>query len=105
MVLRCLREGGREEGSAAFLKIVPDVEIARIEAIGLRAWHWHPGVVELLDADLNHGALLLEEIEPGIALSERNGPVRNGPVRKVPVRNEPVPWDVVIALLRQLPIA
>ncbi|MGQ0774756.1 MAG: aminoglycoside phosphotransferase family protein [Pseudonocardiales bacterium] len=85
VVLRCLRE----EGSDAFLKVVPDVEIARIEAIALRAWDGHPGVVGLLDADLDRGALLLEAIEPGLALSERDGTM---------------PWDAVTALLRQLPV-
>lgn len=86
VVLRCRRE----EGSGAFLKVVPDVEITRIEAVALRAWGGHPGVVGLLDVDvdLGRGALLLEAIEPGLALSERNGTV---------------PWDAVITLLRQLP--
>ncbi|MGQ0779255.1 MAG: aminoglycoside phosphotransferase family protein [Pseudonocardiales bacterium] len=85
VVLRCLRE----EGSGAFLKVVPHVEIARIEAVALRAWDRHSGVVGLLDVDPDRGALLLEAIEPGLALSERDGTM---------------PWDAVTVLLRQLPV-
>lgn len=84
VVLHCLRA----DGSGAVLKIVPDTEIARSEAVALRAWAARRGVVDLLDADLAAGALLLAAIEPGVALSGRPGPL---------------PWDDVLALLRDLP--
>lgn len=86
VVLRCLRT----DGSTAVLKIVPDAEIARIEAVALRAWSGRRGVVDLLDGatmarshayalDLAHawrgpGRLLHGDLHPGNVLD--GGPGR-----------------------------
>jgi streptomycin 6-kinase len=52
------------------LKLTPDWAIANEEAVGLRAWAATPHAVDLLDADLEAGALLLENIEPGTKVCE-----------------------------------
>jgi streptomycin 6-kinase len=57
---------GKQNGSrGVVLKLTPDRAIANEEAIALRAWAATPHAVDLLDADLEAGALLLENIEPG----------------------------------------
>ncbi|MGH3189240.1 MAG: aminoglycoside phosphotransferase family protein [Streptosporangiaceae bacterium] len=57
---------GRQHGNrGVVLKLTPDPAIANEEAIALRAWAATRHVVDLLDADLEAGALLLESIEPG----------------------------------------
>jgi streptomycin 6-kinase len=62
---------GRQHGSrGVVLKLTPDLAIANEEAIALRAWAATPHSVDLLDADLEAGALLLENIEPGIKVSD-----------------------------------
>lgn len=63
---RCRRSDGR----SVVLKLVPEPEIAATEAAALRAWSGAPSVVELLDSDLDCGALLLEGLVPGIPLRE-----------------------------------
>ncbi|NKE62245.1 phosphotransferase [Lentzea sp. PSKA42] len=49
----------------AVLKLCPDHEVAALEARALTAWAGTPAMVDLLDTDLAHGALLLETISPG----------------------------------------
>jgi streptomycin 6-kinase len=62
---------GRQHGSrGVVLKLTPDPAIANEEAIALRAWSATPHAVDLLDADLEAGALLLENIEPGTKVSD-----------------------------------
>ncbi|MER6026054.1 aminoglycoside phosphotransferase family protein [Streptomyces sp. NPDC001851] len=81
-VFRCLR---RDTGASVWLKLTPDPAIAREEAEALRAWADTPSVVTLLAEDVAAGALLLENVEPGV------------PVRQLT-------WDLpsVAALLRDL---
>ncbi|MFJ1647213.1 aminoglycoside phosphotransferase family protein [Streptomyces sp. NPDC088258] len=81
-VFRCVR---RDTGASVWLKLTPEPLIAREEAEALRAWAGTPSVVTLLAADLAAGALLLENVEPGV------------PVRQL-VRDVPE----VAALLRNL---
>jgi streptomycin 6-kinase len=62
---------GRQHSSrGVVLKLTPDPAIANEEAIALRAWAATPHAVDLLDADLEAGALLLEHIEPGTKVSD-----------------------------------
>jgi streptomycin 6-kinase len=62
---------GRQHGSrGVVLKLTPDPAIANEEAIALRAWAATPHAVDLLDGDLEAGALLLENIEPGTKVSD-----------------------------------
>jgi streptomycin 6-kinase len=62
---------GRQHGSrGVVLKLTPDRAIANEEATALRAWAATPHAVDLLDADLEAGALLLENIEPGTKVSD-----------------------------------
>ncbi|HVV07751.1 hypothetical protein [Amycolatopsis sp.] len=53
------------------LKVTPERDIAETEATALRAWSGSPAVADLLDADLDAGALLLDGIVPGTTLAER----------------------------------
>jgi len=63
---------GRQHGNhGVVLKLTPDPAIANEEAMALRAWTATPHVVDLLDADLETGALLLEKIEPGTKASDQ----------------------------------
>ncbi len=62
---------GRQHGNrGVVLKLTPDRAIANEEAIALRAWAATPHAVDLLEADLETGALLLEHIEPGTKVSD-----------------------------------
>jgi streptomycin 6-kinase len=62
---------GRQRGdNGVVLKLTPDRSIATEEAQALRAWAATPHVVDLLDADLAAGALLLAKIEPGTKASD-----------------------------------
>jgi streptomycin 6-kinase len=62
---------GRQRGdNGVVLKLTPDRTIAIEEAQALRAWAATPHVVDLLDADLTAGALLLAKIEPGTKASD-----------------------------------
>jgi streptomycin 6-kinase len=67
-VFRCFK---RDTGTSAWLKLTPDPGIAREEAEALRAWAKTPSVVTLLAQDLTAGALLLEDVEPGVQVSQR----------------------------------
>ncbi|MFF3660398.1 aminoglycoside phosphotransferase family protein [Streptomyces olivochromogenes] len=66
-VFRCLQ---RDSGASVWLKITPEPLIAREEAEALRAWADMPSVVTLLAADLAAGALLLENVEPGVPVRQ-----------------------------------
>jgi streptomycin 6-kinase len=62
---------GRQHGNrGVVLKLTPDRAIANEEAIALRAWAATPHAVDVLDADPEAGALLLENIEPGTKVSD-----------------------------------
>ncbi|MFI1018886.1 aminoglycoside phosphotransferase family protein [Streptomyces sp. NPDC020965] len=84
-VFRCLQ---RDTGASVWMKLTPEPLIAREEAEALRAWADTPSVVTLLAVDLAAGALLLENVEPGV------------PVRQLA-------WNVpeVAALLRDLRVS
>jgi len=72
---------GRQHGDrGVVLKLTPDLTIANEEAVALRAWAATPHAVDLLDADLETGALLLENIEPGTKASDQPEPP---PVREI----------------------
>lgn len=66
---------GTGPGGAVVLKLTPDPVIAREEAAALRAWADSPRAAGLLDADLGHGALLIEGLSPGTPLRESATPV------------------------------
>ena len=51
--------------TTAVLKVTPDLGIAAHEATALTAWAHTPAMVDLLDADLDRGAVLLDAIHPG----------------------------------------
>ncbi|WP_328648404.1 aminoglycoside phosphotransferase family protein [Amycolatopsis sp. NBC_00348] len=72
-------------GDLQVLKLTPDPEIARLEAAGLRAWTGCPRAVQVLDTDLDAGAILLEGLVPGTELRGRD-----------------VPWAEIGDLLTQL---
>lgn len=59
-----------DDGLAKVLKLTPDRTIAETEAAALRAWDGCSRVVQVLDAELAAGAILLEGIEPGTQLME-----------------------------------
>ncbi len=63
---------GRQRGDRrVVLKLTPDRSVADGEAAGLRAWASNSHAVDLLDADAETGALLLEKLEPGTKLSDQ----------------------------------
>src|SRR5580698_7821393 len=65
---------GRRRGrGGVVLKLTPDRTVADTEALALHAWAGTPQVVDLLDADPETGALLLEKVEPGAKLSDQPG--------------------------------
>ncbi|MFE5038962.1 aminoglycoside phosphotransferase family protein [Streptomyces sp. NPDC056683] len=66
-VFRCLQ---RDSGASVWLKLTPEPLIAREEAEALRAWADMPSVVTLLAADPAAGALLLENVEPGVPVRQ-----------------------------------
>lgn len=66
-MFRCLQ---RDSGASVWLKLTPEPLIAREEAEALRAWADMPSVVTLLAADLAAGALLLENVEPGVPVRQ-----------------------------------
>jgi streptomycin 6-kinase len=65
--------GRRRNGGGVVLKLTPDRTVADTEALALRAWAGTRQVVDLLNADLDTGALLLEKLEPGARLSDQPG--------------------------------
>ncbi|MFE7299456.1 aminoglycoside phosphotransferase family protein [Streptomyces sp. NPDC057579] len=66
-VFRCLQ---RDSGASVWLKLTPEPLIAREEAEALRALADMPSVVTLLAADPAAGALLLENVEPGVPMRQ-----------------------------------
>ncbi|MFJ3792147.1 aminoglycoside phosphotransferase family protein [Kitasatospora sp. NPDC090091] len=81
-VFRCTRgdgfgDGGdgpgedRDGGESVWLKLTPDPEVARQEAVALRAWAGLPSVVRVLEDDPTAGALLLAGVRPGTTLRQR----------------------------------
>ncbi len=63
---------GRQHGDrGVVLKLTPDRTIAAEEALALRAWAATPHAADLIDADLEAGALLLEKVEPGTKVSDQ----------------------------------
>jgi streptomycin 6-kinase len=67
----------------AVLKLTPDHDIAAQEARALTAWAGTDAMVNLLDADLSRGALLLEALTPGTPADE--------PAKVVPALHEANP--------------
>ncbi|WP_206794963.1 aminoglycoside phosphotransferase family protein [Amycolatopsis sp. MtRt-6] len=61
-------------GDLRVLKLTPDPEVARLEFTGLSAWAGCSRVVQILDADLDANAILLEGLVPGTELSGRDVP-------------------------------
>ncbi|OXM69732.1 aminoglycoside phosphotransferase family protein [Amycolatopsis vastitatis] len=55
-------------GDLRVLKLTPDPEVARLEFTGLSAWAGCSRVVQVLDADLDDHAILLEGLVPGTEL-------------------------------------
>jgi streptomycin 6-kinase len=56
--------------TTAVLKVTPDHDVAAHEARALAAWADTRAVVDLLDADLARGAILLERLIPGTPATE-----------------------------------
>ncbi|MBB1256648.1 aminoglycoside phosphotransferase family protein [Streptomyces alkaliterrae] len=65
-VFRCLPRGSDESRGEAWLKLTPDREVARQEALALTAWSDTSAVVGLLATELSRGALLLRPVRPGV---------------------------------------
>ncbi|WDN57589.1 aminoglycoside phosphotransferase family protein (plasmid) [Streptomyces clavuligerus] len=64
-VFHCIQQG---DGATVWLKLTPDLEIASAESEALHAWADTPWVVKLLAEDLVVGALLLEDVKPGVPM-------------------------------------
>ncbi|MEO3783937.1 aminoglycoside phosphotransferase family protein [Actinocorallia sp. B10E7] len=62
-VFRCMRRDGR---APVWLKLTPDPVIAGEEAEALQAWAGRPSVVRLQAQDVDSGALLLQDVAPGV---------------------------------------
>ncbi|WP_033287944.1 aminoglycoside phosphotransferase family protein [Amycolatopsis jejuensis] len=62
-------------GHLHVLKLCPDRSIATAEATALGSWTGLSRVVQVLDTDLDHGAILLEGLEPGTTLTDRGADV------------------------------
>ncbi|MDT8912799.1 aminoglycoside phosphotransferase family protein [Amycolatopsis sp. PS_44_ISF1] len=74
-------------GESRVLKLCPDQEIAAAEATALQTWAGRSRVVQVVEADFEAGALLLEGLEPGTPLTGRGADL---------------PWAEVAELLAQL---
>jgi len=79
--------GRQRGGRGVVLKLTPDRSVADTEAVALRAWAASPHAANLLDADPETSALLLEKLERCIESSlnpatsgntSRASPGRNG---------------------------
>jgi streptomycin 6-kinase len=75
------------DGQNVVLKLTVTTDEARMEAAALHQWKDRGVAVHLIDADLDHCALLLQRIQPGTPL---------------PGNDDAVAIDVVSALLRRL---
>jgi streptomycin 6-kinase len=62
-----------DDGEQLVLKLTPELKIAVDEATALDAWMACRHVVTVHDADLDHGALLLERVLPGTRLADEPG--------------------------------
>ncbi|MFL5883554.1 MAG: aminoglycoside phosphotransferase family protein [Thermoleophilaceae bacterium] len=71
--MSALMAAAAPDGRPVVLKCLPDLELARREAVALGAWRGVPGVVQLLDAKLEEGVLLLERIVPGSTFAPADG--------------------------------
>ncbi len=67
----CVFTGRQYDARGVVLKLTPGLAIAADEALALRAWSGTAHVVDLIDAKLDAGALLLEKIEPGTKVSDQ----------------------------------
>jgi Aminoglycoside/hydroxyurea antibiotic resistance kinase len=63
-VFACSAAGGEQE----VVKLTATPEEARLEAAALTLWAHTRAAVRLIDADITHGALLLQRIWPGTPL-------------------------------------
>ncbi|MFD0274167.1 aminoglycoside phosphotransferase family protein [Kitasatospora sp. NPDC127111] len=82
--------GGGADGGTVWLKLTPDPEVARQEAVALRAWAGLPSVVRLLEYEPAAHALLLADVRPGVTLRQRGWRAAEvapllGALRSVPV--------------------
>jgi streptomycin 6-kinase len=75
------------EGDSRVLKLCPDQEVSAGETGALQTWAGLSRVVQVLEVDLEEGAVLLEGLEPGTQLTGRGADV---------------PWTEVGDLLSQL---
>jgi streptomycin 6-kinase len=62
-------------GGQVVVKLAATPEEARLEAAALASWPHTGAAVRLIDADVSHGALLLERIRPGTPLPGGDDPV------------------------------
>jgi streptomycin 6-kinase len=70
-VFACSAAGGEQ----VVVKLTPTPGEARLEAAALTWWAHTEAAVRLIDADVSHGALLLERIRPGTPLPGGDDPV------------------------------
>lgn len=73
-VFACSAAGGDQ----VVVKLTATPEEARLEAAALTLWAHTGAAVRLIDADITHGALLLERIWPGTPLPGSGDPVSAG---------------------------
>jgi len=73
-VFACSAAGGDQ----VVVKLTATPEEARLEAAALTLWAHTGAAVRLIDADITHGALLLERIWPGTPLPGGGDPVSAG---------------------------
>ncbi|MFE5207774.1 aminoglycoside phosphotransferase family protein [Streptomyces sp. NPDC056600] len=95
-VVRCLR---RDAGTTVWLKVTPELAIAAEEAEALSLWSGTPSVVDLLEQDLDVGALLLADVSP---TSARGGGLPAARVSPAPATAGGPRLPEVAALLRAL---
>jgi hypothetical protein len=69
-VFPCSAAGGEQ----VVVKLAPTPGEARLEAAALALWAHTGAAVVLIDADVSHGALLLERIWPGQPAARRRRP-------------------------------
>jgi streptomycin 6-kinase len=63
------------DGGQVVVKLAATPEEARLAAAALAPWAHTGAAVRLVDADVSHGALLLEPIQPGTPLPGGDDPV------------------------------
>ena len=62
------------DGTQVVVKLVVTLQEMRAEAAALTAWARTGAAVRLIDTDVDHGALLLEQIQPGTHLPGNDDP-------------------------------